>query len=75
MAELLELLDRLDSAKVPYHLTHVRDSIMVEIAVPGERWEVEFFADCHVEFERFVSSGAVEDADKLEALLSDYINS
>ena len=75
LAKLLEFLDRLDSAKVPYHLTHVRDSIMVEIAVPGERWEVEFFADCHVEFERFTGSGVVEDANKLEALLSEYINS
>ena len=75
MAELLEFLDRLEGAKVPYRLNHVHDSIMVEIAVPGERWEVEFFADCHVEFERFIGSGVVEDANKLEALLSEYINS
>ena len=75
MGALLEFLERLDSAKVPYRLNHVRDSIMVEIAVPGERWEVEFFADCRVEFERFISSGTVEDANKLEVLLSDYINS
>jgi hypothetical protein len=26
---------------------------MVQIAVPGERWEVEFFEDGHVEVEVF----------------------
>ena len=74
-AELLKFLDRLEGAKVPYRLNHVRDSIMVEIAVPGERWEIEFFADCHVEFERFMSSGVVKGANKPEALLLEYINS
>lgn len=30
---------------------------MVDIAVPGARWEVEFFADGHVEVEIFRSNG------------------
>ncbi|HST57689.1 MAG TPA: hypothetical protein VLK84_03305 [Longimicrobium sp.] len=32
---------------------------MVEAAVPGERREVEFFADGHVEVERFITTGEV----------------
>jgi hypothetical protein len=43
---LLELLNRLDRANVWYRLGHTRpDSVMVEIALPGWRWEVEFMAD------------------------------
>jgi hypothetical protein len=32
---------------------------MVNVAVAGERWEVEFFEDGSVEVERFVSSGGI----------------
>jgi len=32
---------------------------MVLIAVPGERWEVEFFADGRIEFESFSDSSGV----------------
>jgi len=32
---------------------------MVEVHVPGARWEVEFFADGHVEVEVFKSAGGV----------------
>lgn len=47
---------------------------MVLIAVPGQRWEVEFFVDGHVEIERFVSTkdGVVNDARLLDALLRDF---
>ena len=41
---------------------------MVEIAVPGERWEVEFFADGTVEVERFVSEGGICGESELEKL-------
>jgi hypothetical protein len=43
---------------------------MIAIAVPGERWEGEFFDDGHVEVERFVSQGVNDgDADLRELLL------
>ncbi len=42
---------------------------MVELAIPGERWEVEFFEDGHVEVERFRSHpGGLEDESILEQL-------
>jgi hypothetical protein len=70
-ATLLAFLDRLEKAGVAYRLEHIRDSIMVIAAVPGERWEIEFFEDCRVEFERFVSTGSIEDETTLESLLAE----
>jgi hypothetical protein len=42
---------------------------MVEVAVPGERWEVEFLSDGSVDVERFVSTGTVCGEDALDELL------
>jgi hypothetical protein len=33
---------------------------MMSVAVPGERWEIEFFDDGRIELERFVSQGVAE---------------
>lgn len=45
-ANLLSFLNDLRDAKISYRMGHHRDdAVMVEIAVPGERWEVEFFED------------------------------
>jgi len=69
MKQLLEFLDRLDDANIHYSLGHYRESISVQIAVPGERWEVEFFADDTVEIEVFVSDGVVSSGtDRLDEL-------
>jgi hypothetical protein len=44
--DLLAFLLRLDAWSVAYHPTSVRpDAIMVQLAIPGERWEVELMAD------------------------------
>ncbi len=46
---------------------------MVEVAVPGERWEVEFFADDHVEVEIFLSTDkGIEGEDALQRLFDTY---
>lgn len=56
-----QFLAELDERHVQYHLLIVRpEALMVSIAVPGERWEVEFFDDGHAELERFQTRG-VED--------------
>lgn len=65
---MLAFLDRLDEAKAWYRLEHVRDSIMVVVTIPGERWEIEFFEDGAVEVERFRSSGEIDDVGALDAL-------
>ena len=72
MKILLDFIEKLESNKIWYRLAKVRpDFIMVEISVPGERWEVEFAADGHVEIERFRSDGYIYDEKTLEELF-DY---
>ncbi len=69
---LIRFLGQLDQAKIWYRLEHVRDSIMVVVTVPGQRWEIEFLEDGEVEVERFVSSGQIEGADLLERLVAEH---
>jgi len=57
LEKLIHFLEELEERKLFFRLGKIRDSILVEIAVPGERWEVEFFADGQVEVERFYSRG------------------
>lgn len=73
LSKLLAFLDRLEQANIAYGLKHVRDTIMVVISVPGERWEVEFFEDGEIEIERFVSTGVTDiDEGSLEHLIHAY---
>jgi hypothetical protein len=59
---LVEFLNRLDKSNIYYRLGHTRpDSIMVEIVLPGSRWDVEFMTDGSVEIKRYQSVGGVED--------------
>ena len=68
-SNMLEFLDRLESQRIWYRLEHIRDSIMVVTAVPGERWEIEFFADGLIEVERFFSRGIIEHEEMLDQLV------
>ena len=70
--KLLEFLNELEAKKIYYKLNKVRDAIMVEIAVPGERWEVEFFADGSVELEKFISSGEIFDKNEIAVLFEKH---
>ncbi len=70
---LTDFLNRLREAKIHFTLASFRDdTVMVQLAVPGERWEVEFFTDGSVEVERFRSSGEIFDATALEILFKDF---
>ena len=70
MKKLIGFLEKLEKKKIYYKLNKVRDAVMVEIAIPGERWEVEFFADGSVEVEKFISQGEIYDESELENLFS-----
>jgi len=72
LGALLRFLDQLELAKIAYRLERIRDSIMVVVAVPGERWEVEFFDDGQVEIERFFSTGMIEGDDVLARLVTEH---
>jgi hypothetical protein len=72
-ANLLSFLNDLRDAKIDYRLSHQRDdALMVEIAVPGERWEVEFLEDGTVEVEVFRSDGSIFDSSALADLLAKH---
>jgi len=73
MKQLLEFLERLEAANLHYVLGHYRESVNVQVAVPGERWEVEFFDDDTVEIEVFKSDGVlITGTDKLKELIDKY---
>lgn len=70
---LFELLDKLRKAKIHFSLSsHREEAIMVEIATPGQRWEVEFFRDGTVEIEKFHSNGVISDQTELKTLFSRF---
>lgn len=72
MEKLIKFLDTLDSKNIYYRLNKIRESILVEIAVPGERWEVEFFADGDVQIERFISTMEIGGESELEVLFQNF---
>ncbi len=56
LAEILDFLRNLEDRKISYRLEHnrrdaIRDAIVVLVAIPGERWELEFFCDGTIEME------------------------
>jgi len=70
--QLIDFLDRLEAAKIYYQLNKVRDGIMVEIAVPGQRWEVEFMADGGIEVEKFVSNSEIFGESEIDAFFETF---
>ncbi|MEH2149176.1 hypothetical protein [Nostoc sp.] len=71
--KLVTFLNQLEQEKISYTLAHHRDeTIMVNVAVAGERWEVEFFDDGSVEVERFVSSGEIDGEEAFGELFAMY---
>ena len=72
MSKLLEFLNKLEECNIYYKLNKIRDSILVEITVPGERWEVEFFEDGKIEIERFVSDGQIKSDSEIALLFEKF---
>lgn len=75
-SRLITFLNKLEEAKISHSLARHRDeALMVSVAVPGERWEIEFLIDGSVEVERFASDGEIygeEALDELFVLYSDF---
>ncbi|WP_207714300.1 hypothetical protein [Scytonema sp. UIC 10036] len=75
-SKLIKFLNQLEQKKISYTLAHNRDeTVMLNIAVPGERWEVEFFEDGSIEVEKFISNGEILGEEVLNDLLAVYLNS
>jgi hypothetical protein len=73
---LLNLLQRLDRARIHFTLTQAReDAVMIQVTVPGERWEIElvdYGDEFHWEIERFTSPGKIEDESALKDLFARF---
>lgn len=72
--KLNDFLNELEERKIFYSLSKVRsEAIMVEVAVPGQRWEVEFMDDGSMEIEKFISDGDVlYDESELKNLFENF---
>ncbi|RCJ28636.1 hypothetical protein A6770_23085 [Nostoc minutum NIES-26] len=71
--KLVRFLNQLEQERISYSLAHHRDeAVMVNLVLPGERWEVEFFEDGSVEVERFVSNGEIDGEEALTQLFTIY---
>lgn len=72
MGDLIEFLEKLEENKIFYKLSKIRESILVEIAAPGERWEIEFMKDGTVEIEKFISTGQIFDGKEISVLFEKF---
>jgi hypothetical protein len=71
--KLVLFLQNLEQQEIEYTLAHHRDeAIMVTVAVPGERWEVEFLSDGSVEVEKFISNGEITGEKAVSELFARY---
>ena len=71
---LLSFLAKLEAQRIQYTLQHNRDeAVMVLVAVPGQRWEIEFMLDGLIDIEVFYSDGKIlhdpHDPHELDELL------
>jgi hypothetical protein len=68
---LLNFLSEMERQNIFFTLARTRpDTVMVNIRVPGEYWEVEFFADGQIEVEVFTSRAGVEGVETLAELFA-----
>jgi len=71
MKQLFALIERLKQSNIHFELkTHRDHYIMLEVAVPGERWEIEMSDDGSIEIEIFTSDGSMFDEGKLSELFT-----
>jgi len=72
LENLIDFLNRLEDRKIYYRLNKIRDSILIEVSVPGQRWEIEFMSDGTIQVEIFISDGKIGNESELEVLFKDF---
>jgi hypothetical protein len=60
LGQLLDFLSELQEAKIHFTLKCVRDAIMVTVVSPNTYYEIEFFADAHIEVQTFGPQSPVQ---------------
>lgn len=68
MKKLLEFVDFLEDKGLYYRFNEESDNWLIEIFVPGQRWEVEFLPSGEVQVEKFISQGHILDESALAEL-------
>ena len=69
---LIDFLNELELKNIYYRINKMRNSILVEVAIPGERWEVEFMKDGNIEIEKFISDKNFYDEKEVENLFKNF---
>ena len=70
---LYSLLDHLREAKINYRVRNDREgAVSVDVAVPGERWEIDVLSDGSIEIEVFKSNGTIQDDAALRELFARF---
>jgi hypothetical protein len=70
---LINFLNKLEEKSIYYSLNKTRDeSLMIEVTVPGQRWEIEFLEDGTVDIEKFISDGKMYDSNELDVLFTEF---
>lgn len=73
LKNLIQFLNQLEERKIYYRVDKIRnDSILINVTVPGQRWEIEFLADGSIEIEKFFSDGQIVGKEELEVLFDKY---
>lgn len=72
LSDVIDFLDTLGERKLPFRLGKIRDSILIEIPLEDQLWEVEFMQDGTVEAEKFVRSDPPLDAEGLRELIREF---
>jgi len=71
--DLLVFLTRLKAARIYYRLSDPTEgAVMVEVSVPGERWEIEFHEDGRISVEVFVSRNGVQSQELIDELFKRF---
>ena len=73
LGNLLSFLNKLEDKNIYYKLNKIRkEAIMIEIVVPGQRWEVEFLVDGTIDVEKFISDEGYYDESELNVLFREF---
>lgn len=73
MSKIYEIIGKLKRANIHFYIaSHRDDAIMLIASVPGQRWEIEIFADQSIEIEVFTSNGEIEGESSLENLINGF---
>ncbi|WP_207652730.1 hypothetical protein [Desulfosporosinus sp. FKA] len=66
-------LNDLKENKIHFRLNKIRsESITVEVAVPRQRWEIDFMEDGTINVEKFFSDGTIYADDELKLLFNEF---